>query len=121
MTCKDFNQHFLSVAQKTVSDLPFIDTCPLSYITSTVVLVMHLTEVDIQDISELILKLESHKAMGVDAIPTRFIEASPASMATLFVWLINKNISSSTFPDYWKAVIVTPVLKSSKNFSLSNF
>jgi len=82
---------------------------------------MHLTEVDVLEISELILQLDSHKAMGVNAIPTRFIKASPVSMAALLVWLINKRISSSTFPDCWKAAIVTPVLKSHKNLSLSNF
>jgi len=121
LTCEDFNRHFVSVAQKTISDLPSVDICPLSYITSVDVPAMHLTEVDVLEISELILKLDSHKAMGVDAIPTRFIKASPVSMAALLVRLINKSISSSTFPDCWKAAIVTPVLKSHKNFSLSNF
>ena len=89
LTCEDFNRHFLSVAQKTVSDLPFTDICPLSYITTKDVPAMHLTEVGVPDISELILKLDSHKAMGVDAISTRFIKASPVSMATLLVQLIN--------------------------------
>ena len=79
---------------------------------------MHLAKVDI---SELILELDSHKAMGVDAISTRFIKASPVSMATLLVRLINKSILCSVFPDCWKSAIVTPVLKSKKNFSLSNF
>ena len=30
LTCEDFNRHFLSVAHKTVSDLPITDICPLS-------------------------------------------------------------------------------------------
>ena len=104
-----------------VSDLPFTDICPLSYITTKDVPAMHLTEVGVPDISELILKLDSYKAMGVDAISTRFIKASPVSMATLLVRLINKSILCSVFPDCWKSAIVTPVLKSKKNFSLSNF
>ena len=116
LTCEDFNRHFLSVAQKTVGDLPFTDMCPLSYVTSKDVPAMHFTEVGIQHVSEFILKLDSHKAMGVDAIPTRFIKASPVSMASLLMRLINKSISCSVFPDCWKSAIVTPVLKTSKNF-----
>ena len=54
---------------------------------------MHLAEVDVQDVFELILKLDNHKAMGINnAIPTRFIKVSSASMATLLVWLINKTL-----------------------------
>ena len=121
LTCEDFNCHFLSVAQKTVGDLPFTDICPLSYVTSKDVPAMHFTEVGIQHVSELILKLDSHKAMVINAIPTRFIKASPVSMATLLMQLINKSILCSIFPDCWKSAIVTPVLKSSKNFFLSNF
>ena len=90
LTCEDFNQHFLSVARQTVSDLPFLDICPLSYLTNINVPLMHLAEVDVQDVFELILKLDNHKAMGINnAIPTRFIKVS-SSMATLLVWLINK-------------------------------
>ena len=92
LTCEDFNCHFLSVAQKTVSDLPFTDICPLSYITTKDVPAMHLIEVGVADISELILELDSHKAMGADAISARFTKASPVSMATLLVRLINKSI-----------------------------
>ena len=32
-----------------------------------------------------------------------------------------QSILCSVFPDCWKSAIVTPVLKSNKNFSLSNF
>ena len=59
--------------------------------------------------------------MSVDAIPTKFIKASPAGMAVLLVQLVNKSISSSVFPDCWKTAVVTPVSKSSKSSSLSNF
>jgi len=45
------------------------------------------------------------------------LSISSASMATLLV----RFIISSIFPDCLKAAIVTPVLKSSKNFTLSNF
>lgn len=88
LTCKQF---FLSVAHKSVSDLPFTDICPLSY-TSTDVLVMHLAEVNLQDISEITCKLNSYKAVGVDPIPTKLSKhhllAWPHFLCNLFIKVI---------------------------------
>ena len=46
----------------------------------------------------------------IDSIPTKFIRASRHCMAL-----------PSSFTDCWKAAIVTPVMKSQNNISLSNF
>jgi len=83
----------LSVAQKTIGDLPS-------------------TEVTFQDVVEYISHLDSHKAVGVDGIPVKFIKASPLSMAVLMTKLINKSILFATFPDCWKSATVAPVPKS---------
>jgi len=56
--------------------------------------------------------------MGIDGISTKFIRVSPQCMAVLITKL---SILCSTFPDCWKAAIVTPVLKSPNNTSLTNF
>jgi len=39
----------------------------------------------------------------------------------LLTKLINKSITSKTFPDIWKTAVVLPVQKSNQNNSLSNF
>ena len=56
-----------------------------------------------------------------DRISTKFIKASLFNMAILLTKLINKSITSNTFPDIWKSAVVIPVQKSTQNSSLSNF
>ena len=82
-----------SVAQRTVSELPPSHTSPTSYIgKNTNVSLMELTEVDVQEVVECISCLDSHKAIGVDEIPTKFIKASPVCMAMLLTRLVNKSV-----------------------------
>jgi len=74
----------------------------------------------VQDVLDYTSQLDTNKAVGIDGISTKFIRVSPC-MAVLSTKLINKSIFSSSFPDCWTAAIVTPVLKSPKNTSLTNF
>ena len=53
---------------------------------------MSLSEVSVQDVTEYISKLDTKKTVGVDGIPTKFIQASPHCMALLLTKLINKSI-----------------------------
>ena len=80
-----------------------------------------MSEVDIQKVVKCISGLDSHKAVRIDGIPTKFIKASPVCMAVLLTRLVNKSILSATFPDCWKFAIVTPVPKSHTGCSLANF
>ena len=122
VTSEDINQHFLSVAQKTVSDLPFSDISVTSYINrNTDVSPLKLSEVDVQEVVECISRLDGHKAVGVDGIPTKFVKASPVCMVMLLAKLINRSITSATFPDCWKSAIVMPIPKSRTGSLLSNF
>ena len=122
VTCEDINHHFLSIAGNTVSDLPSVNTSPLHYInTCDDVPSMSMSEVDVQNVIEYISKLDTIKAVGVDGISMKFIQTSPHCMALLLTKLIIKSILSSSFPDCWKAAIVTLVLKSQNNTSLLNF
>ena len=90
---EDINEHFLSVAQKTVSALPSSHTSPTSYIAiNTDVSPLKLSEVDVQEVVECISHLDSHKAVGFDGIPAKFVKASPLCMAVLLTKLINKSI-----------------------------
>jgi len=74
-----------------------------------------LSEVDVQEVVECISDLDSHKAVGIDRIPTKFIKSSPVCMAMLLTRLGNKSILSATFPD------CCTVPKSHTGSSLINF
>ena len=84
------NQHFLTIAHKTIGDLQLSSTCPLSYISSLEVPNMTVATVDVSKVYRHICDLNVHKAVKVDRIPTRLIKASPNSMAVLLTNLINK-------------------------------
>jgi len=82
---------------------------------------LSLPEVSVQDVINYISQLDSTKTVGIDGISTKFIRVSPQCMAVLITKLVNKSILSSSFPNCWKAAIVTLVLKSPNNTSLTNF
>ena len=103
---ESINQHFLSIAHKTTGDLQFSST---SYISVLDVPVMALAEVDVSEVYRHICGLGIHKAVGVDNISTKFIKASPGGVSVLLTRLINKSITSHTFPDIWKNAVVVPV------------
>ena len=119
MEVESINQHFLTIAHKTTDDLPFLSTSPLSYISVSDILTMMLAEVGVSEVYRYLCDLNFHKAMGVDNIPTRFINASPGGMAVLLTRLINKSITSHVFPAIWKNAVVVPVKKSVQSSSLS--
>jgi len=92
------NQHFLTVAQKTIDDVPLSVTSPLSHISVSDVPDIRLGEIDEGEVYRHICDLNIHQAVGVDNI-SKFIKASSSSMAVLHTKLIHKSIRSHTFPD----------------------
>ena len=118
---ESINQHFLTIAHKTVGEMQLSTTSPLSYIAVSDVPDMVMKEVDVWEVHRRICDLSIHKSAGIDKIPTKFIKASTFNMAMLLTKLINKSIISQTFPDIWKNAVVTQVQKSNQNCSLSNF
>jgi len=121
VSCDAINQHFLTVAEKTVADLPSSSVFPLSYIDCADVPDLFLSKVHIDDVLQYIQALDIHKAVGVDEIPTRFVKAAPYGMTVILTRLLNMSIQTCTFPGLWKTAIVTPVQKSKQNSSLGNF
>ena len=69
---ESINQHFLTIAHKTTSDLQFLTTSPLSYISVSDVPAMILAEVDVSEVYRHICDLNIYKAVGVDRISTKF-------------------------------------------------
>ena len=88
ISCDTINQHFLTVAEKTVADLPSSSVSPLSYICYADVPDLVFSEVHMDDVLQCIQALDIHKAVGIDEIPTRFVKAAPCGMATILTRLI---------------------------------
>ena len=81
-TCDDLNNHFLSVADKTVQGISFTNISLLSFITVNAPM-FHLNTVSDDTVISVISSLNTSKAAGVDGIPARFIKAHPASIGGL--------------------------------------
>jgi len=97
VSCDTINQHFLTVAKKTVADLPSSSVSPLSYIDCADASDLFLSEVYVDDVLQYIQALDIHKAVVIDEIPTRFVKATPYGMAMILTRLINMSIQ--TCPD----------------------
>ena len=91
--------HYLTVSALGLSYHLSSHTSPTSYIiNNTDVSPLKLSEVpDVHEVVERISHLDSHKAVGIDGIPTKYVKASPLCMAVLLTKLINKSISSAVF------------------------
>ena len=74
MSCDTINQHFLTVAEKTVADLPSSSVSPLSYINYADIPDLFLSEVHMGDVLQYIQTLDIHNAVEIDGIPTRFVK-----------------------------------------------
>jgi len=61
---ESINQHFLTVAQKTINDVPLSVTSPLSYISVSDVPDIQLNEIDEGEVYRHICDLNIHKAVG---------------------------------------------------------
>ena len=119
-TADDINNHFLSVPYITVQSVPTTSLSPF-YLLDRSEANFQMSTVDVDEVASILISLDSTKATGCDDLSVRFIKACPYAMARLLTRVINKSISSCTFPSHWKYAVVTPVPKSKNNSALTNF
>ena len=83
LTADDFNAHFLSIAQKSISTLPVSELSldPLSFCGSKPVPPFELHEVTDSQVTTLIELMDPKKAKGEDGFPVQFSRACPSGMA----------------------------------------
>ena len=87
LTADDFNAHFLSIAQKSISTLLVskLSLDPLSFCDSKPVPHFELHEVTDSQVTTLIELMVPKKAKGEDGLPVQFFRACPSGMAKLVV------------------------------------
>lgn len=120
-TANDFNQYFLSVSQQIVNTITPSAISPTSFLCQGDIPKLEFSLVEIEEVVHLIRQMSSNKATGADKIPTRLLKSCPMSFGVIITELINRSISTNTFPTQWKKAIVTPIPKSTQNDDLTNF
>ena len=72
-------------------------------------------------VSGIMMKISSHKAMGIDGISARLLRIGMPAIAPCIARLINMAMSTGKFPTRWKTAKVTPLFKSGALSDPSNY
>ena len=65
--------------------------------------------------------MKTNKAIGLDKISSRLLKDSVDVITPCLTYLLNKSLSSSTFPTAWKKGKVVPIFKSGSRCDISNY
>ena len=76
---------------------------------------------EVEQVEELLLKLDTSKSSGPDGISGKMLKCTAACIAPSVTRLFNLSIRLGKLPDAWKASFVVPIPKSSKNHLPSNY
>ena len=93
-----------------ISPIPEIDAETHSYDDSA--LNARFTELEIK---EVISKLKSGKAAGIDQILNEYIKSTANIVMPLYVSLFNKILDTGTFPEDWTLGMIVPIFKKKGN------
>ena len=83
--------------------------------------IFRLAEVSCQEVFNLMQKIPSNKASGLDNILARLLkEASPIVTRSL-TFIINQSITTGIFPNAWKRARVSPIFKEDLKTDPNNY
>ena len=124
----EFNQYFTSLGRNAAEEVRHIAEdnnidliSPLStaipYSTSEL---FNFKPVTCTEVQRIILSMPSNKSPGLDKISLRVIQDSLPVILGPLTDIINRSLTSSTFPDAWKSAEVIPLLKEGDHELASN-
>jgi hypothetical protein len=67
------------------------------------------SKVNNEDVYHTLKHITSNKAPGCDSMPPKLIKMGASILCQPVTWLINKSMSTSTFPDLLKYAEVSPI------------
>ena len=97
VSADDFNAHFLTIAQRTIEDIP-----PVKTLLLTCAIWMFLLSCDEQEVLDIMTTLDTTKAAGPDKISPLLIKKLSSFIVELVTGIINKNFRGGNFPQAWK-------------------
>ena len=77
--------------------------------------------VDENEIFNLLKGLKCKKATGIDQLPSNLLKDAAPVIDKPLAHIINKSLSTSTFPNEWKQAKITPLFKSGSISSAENY
>jgi hypothetical protein len=108
---EEFNTYFTTVAAELESNIPPSDICPLTNVSCNVPHSFFIYAVNVNEISNLILKLKKTSG-NINTLPVKILIKVRDILSPPIANLINKSFSAGIFPSLLKCATVTPVFKS---------
>ena len=115
------NKHFASVAKELANRLPKMDVNHMSYMGKENKSSMYLTQVELEEIIEIIRNICVNKAMGYDKIPPKVIKWAPELFAPILLVIFNKCFELGYYPNIIKVGKVSPIYKKGEQNENNNY
>ena len=121
---KLYNNYFVNVAsilQEPIinSEFEFLNTFVESKVPNDVEFKIPLTNAAF--VNTFLSNLNISKSTGLDNIGPKILKLSTNIIAPSLVYIINKSITSGTFPSVWKEAKVKPLFKSGDKDDINNY
>lgn len=111
------NEHFVSVGPELAKDIPDTPYQAPTPATSC----FTFKPIAAPYLINLINKLHSNKATGLDGIPARMLKLAAPIIVNSLVDTINSSLREGCFPDMWKLAKVFPIFKDGDRSDCNNY
>ena len=95
---EEFNNYFLSIPHQQMEGVTIQSKLPESYFDDFDSSVLQFENVTGNQVANIIRNLDSHKSVGSDCIPVRFLKLCVNGIFTQITSLINQSISTAIVP-----------------------
>ncbi|MES9882038.1 MAG: reverse transcriptase family protein, partial [Sedimenticola sp.] len=119
-----FNNYFVNIASKLKENCSYSNSEELkAFINSNIPNNVNFSIPEINEtfVYTFLSNLDLSKATGLDFIGPRLLKISSAHITNSVTYIVNKSITSSTFPKSWKQAKVNPLYKSGAKDEVNNY
>ena len=114
------NTHFSKIGPSLASEIQNTSNNFTDYITLTEQY-FQLAEVSCQEVFNLIQKIPSNKASGLDNISARLLKEASSIVTRSLTFIITLSITTGIFPNAWKRARVSPIFKEDLRTDPNNY
>ena len=114
------NTHFSKIGPSLASEIKDTSSNFTDYVTPAEH-IFNLAKVSCQEVFNLIQKIPSNKASGLDNISARLLKEASPIVTLRLTFIINLSIDTGIFPNAWKRARVSPIFKEDLKTAPDNY
>jgi hypothetical protein len=121
--CNAMNDFFVNVGNQVAESIKLDGSEPkvTEFLNNRISSSIFIKPTDVNEVSNLIDRLDCNKGIGWDNIHPRLLKEGKAYILEPLVHIINKSFSTGKFPDNCKIASVTPIFKSGNPYEPGNY